>query len=243
MLITYGNVEYGASPGNVQPFVAVAHEEVGIQGSEVQWDVSCAVCAVDAREDRMGLADLRETFEGHAYAGKRDDGVEDGEFGGLALRLNGCDGVFETCDEGGVRDGVGIGHFPRCDGRGLGQVGDSLAAGAIDGVEVDDDVSGSVLEVAQDRVDPRGGVGQKDATVGRSIEILRDGLAGLVQLLWVFIADEGVWPPFRLYLEVLKERSDEMRKGAKRACALSARLLDVSSSRPWRMLKDINGIC
>lgn len=69
MLVAHGDIEDRTSAGDVQPFVAVTDEEVGIQLGEIERDVADSMCAVDEGEDIVLFAQLSEALKGHAYAG------------------------------------------------------------------------------------------------------------------------------------------------------------------------------
>lgn len=77
--------------------MAIGDEKIGIDGREVNGDVTDTVSAIDEGEYAFFFTDGCERFEGHAETGKGADTVVDGETGILACVSGGLDG----CSEGG----------------------------------------------------------------------------------------------------------------------------------------------
>ena len=133
MLVSFGNVENGAAARDVQPLVAVAEEEVGIQGGEVQGDVANGMGGVYAGEDSVVAAQLGEVFEGHTDTWEGDYCVEDGEAGVETVGFDSFDGVFEEGAELVVVDRIGVRDLVALCWCCFGNVFDGFLAGAVDG--------------------------------------------------------------------------------------------------------------
>lgn len=161
--------------------MAVAYEEIRVQGVEVEVQVAYAVRAVDAGEDAEAAAGEGECFKGHAHAGEGDDGVEYGDGDFIPCGAFAGDGVFEGCDEEGVRDWVGVFDFQTFGGRGFADAEDGFLAGAVDCGEDENFGARRVDEVAQDRVDGGGGVWDQGEVSWRCIEEGGEGITGVVE--------------------------------------------------------------
>ena len=202
MVVPLRDVEDCTRSRDVQPFVAVADEEVWVQGCQVQVDVPYTVGCVDHAQDSVGCAESCEDFEGHADTGHGDDGVEDCEAGVLSFSFDCFDGVFEFVAEVFVRDWVGVFDFSAFGWGGFGDVFDGFVAASVDCGEVDDHISGLVDEVAEDGVYAGAGVGYENDAFDWRVEILGNGCSGCIVEAWVFVADRPVWSCLLLVLQV-----------------------------------------
>lgn len=110
-------------------------------------------------------------------------------------------------------------HLLRADiRRRLEDGGDRLLARAVDGVEIDDHVTGCVDEVAEHGVDAQGGVLEEDAGVEGAVEEVGDGGAGGEEGVGGLVAQEFVGGGFGEGLEVVEGGADGVGVGAEGAC-------------------------
>ena len=89
------NVEDRTSPRSMKPLVTIADECVWVQLFKVDRDASNAVSAIDAAEDAILAAELRQAFEGHADAGLRSNRIVDCDARILATGFDLFDGFLE----------------------------------------------------------------------------------------------------------------------------------------------------
>ncbi len=195
-LVAQGHIQHCTPPRHVQPLVAVAHKEIGVDGGEVDVDHPHALRAVDEGEEACLAAGGGQRFEGEAHARQGGDDVEEHEAGAAAGGEGFGEGGAEGGEDGGVRAGVEEGDGARGEEGGVRfeEVVDCFVAAGVDGGEVEDFVAavGVPDYVAEDGVDAGCGVGDEDGCFRRDVEELRDGGAGAVQEFGVFVADEGV---------------------------------------------------
>ena len=149
--------------------------------------------------------------------------------------------MLEKLADGGVRDGVGEDcavNLVAFRGRCFGNIFDRLLAGAVDGGEVDDNISGLVDEVTEDDIlfqsysqlvtqsleHCRGrfdtyhagsSVGNEHACRRWGVQIVGNRFPGLVKEFWVLISNERIRSCFCLVLILAKLRSDRCWVGAK----------------------------
>lgn len=181
VLVAFRDVEDCAAAGNVEPFVGVGGEEVGVEFGEVEGDVAGAVGAVDAGEDLVLFAELGKMLEGHADAWQGNYCVEHGDFGGFAFRFEVLHARLEIVAEIIIGDWVGevdLLYFRR---RCFGNVCDGLLTRAVDRGENDDHVPGLEDKVSHHRVESYRGIADEDAGLHWGLEIFCDCRSRLVQ--------------------------------------------------------------
>lgn len=168
LLVPLGDMQYCAPPGRVQPLVAIADEEVGVESGEVEGNVSHAVGAVDDGEDVVLATHGDEALEGEAYPRQGGDGVEEGDADSEVLVDAARDGLGEGIQDVTMSAGEGeagalamanLAKLGAKKGReGFEEGEECFLNGAVEGVEVEDYVGGGVGQVAEDGVDSGGGV-------------------------------------------------------------------------------------
>lgn len=206
MLVALGDDEDSTAARSKKPLVAVGDEEIRVQRGQVQRDLADAVGTVDQTEDAFFLANCGQSLEGDADTRHGGDGVEEGHTGVLAFCAGGRNGRSEK------RNIVGIGDWIlRCDyavgnkASGVANVGDGLVASTIYSAEAQNFVVAVLVprDVAENSVDGCGCVGDKHAVVYWGIDKGSNGGAGLVQIVIVGVADEGIRATLLLVLEMV----------------------------------------
>lgn len=196
VVVAFGDVENCAAPGDVQPLVTVAYEEVWVEFCQVDWNTSHAVSAINAAQNAMLTAEFREALKGHADTWLGNDCVVDCDTGVLAAGFDLFNGLFEFGTQLRVRQGICVLDHVRSRRCGLGDVRDSLATSAVYCLKVDDHIARLVDKVAEDGVGASGGIGDEHSALHWRIEEFCDGLARLVEHLGIVVSDEDIWSFF-----------------------------------------------
>ena len=105
MLIADWNVEECATSRSVQPFVAIADEEVWIESGEVERDLANTMGSINTREDPFLAAYVGQSFERPTNAGLRGNGVENGELGFLVCLPDLSQDSFKVAADVMIRGG------------------------------------------------------------------------------------------------------------------------------------------
>jgi len=88
--------------------VAIADEKVGIQGSQVQRDLTHAMCTIDETEDSILFAHPGDSLKGEANTRQRDDRLKQANLGGQSVVQDSGNGLGEGIDDFGMRAGKRI---------------------------------------------------------------------------------------------------------------------------------------
>ena len=182
----------------------IRNVEVWIETCEVYGNLTYAVCSIDQAEDVLFSTDLRELLEWMEYSRHADDGVEDGQFGSLALLFDVRDSGLELLQQFCIGDWVGEVYTSTLDRRSLGEVLDCLLASSVDSREVDDDVSWLVDQIPQDDVHSCRGIGHEDYGLDWGIEVLGHSFPRFVDLARICVANEAIWLAFDFILKRAK---------------------------------------
>jgi hypothetical protein len=190
--------------------------------------VADAMGAVNEREDPFTATGFGEVFERHAYTWERTDGIEDGDTGSLAFGASGMDDVLEELDKICVfkwKGELNSSALHEAFGE-LRNVLDGFTTGTIDGGEIYDLILSVLVpdDITEDCIHTRCGIWHKYGSIYRSIEKLSNGLAGLIQELGIFIANEWIRSQLALILKVSELIPYISRKCAKGACQLSVQV-------------------
>lgn len=152
--------------------VTITHEEIRIQGFQIESHVSDSMGAVNQTQNPLLPTHLRDALERESDPRHADHGVEDGDFDLAAAARDVVDLGGESGYEPVVFDGERVFYFGSLCGRCFGDVGDGFLAGAVDGGAVEDVFIGGEGEVAEDGVDACGGVWDEDEFRGGDVEVL-----------------------------------------------------------------------
>lgn len=79
MLIPLRHIEDCTPSRHIKPLMAIAHEEVRVEGGEVQRDMADSMGPINKTEDAFFFADRNQSLKWHAVARHRSYGIEDSE--------------------------------------------------------------------------------------------------------------------------------------------------------------------
>lgn len=199
MLVLLGDVEDCEAARGVEPsrkssehlvgnaamavdiLVAVRHEKIRPQHTQIKRDLPDPVGAVDNTQDPLFATDSSKPLEREPHTRQADNGIEHRAADRKPLLLAGpSEHLTKAALKFILRDRILKADLARLQRTMLCQGNNALLDGAVDRLEVDQGFAGLEVEVIQDRCDACRGVLDEDAFVLRDVEELRDGCARCV---------------------------------------------------------------
>ncbi|KAL2000005.1 hypothetical protein VTN02DRAFT_3668 [Thermoascus thermophilus] len=172
--------------------MTVAGEEIRLQLSQIQRNLSDAVGAIDQTQHALLPANPHQLLEREADPGVAHDGIKDSNADTESIRFGFPDRLLEPPDQLLVADGVPVLDLDAPDGGALGQRDDGPLDGPVDGGEVDDDIALLEEQVPQDGVDARRRILDQHALLRGDVQEFGHGGARHVQALGQLPAEEHV---------------------------------------------------
>ncbi len=147
--------------------MTIRHKEIRIQLPQIQRNLPDPMRPINTAQDPQPSTLLRQSLKGEPHPRHCTDGIKDGDFSFQSILLKTSDRFDKPLDNLPMLAWkVVTGNFLGADVRvRLQDRSDRLLARAIDGVEIDDHVARFVDEVAEDGVDPQGGILDENAGV------------------------------------------------------------------------------
>lgn len=142
--------------------VAVANEEIWIQATKINFNMSNAMGSVNQAHDTQLFALCGQALEWHSYARHADDGVEDGDFDSSAFGLDIFHFPLVFLDKPVILNRKCVLDLDSLGRRSLSNVGHSLLTCTIDGAEHENVVAWGESQVTQDSIYTCAGIGNED---------------------------------------------------------------------------------